>query len=102
MDDNLLFTYGLGDIPRARKDHPDTSHEAAKNIKLGKDMRFALDAISAHPGRTAGELDYLFRCTTGGKIRKRLNDLRLVGKARKGEKRKCSITGRTAYTWYAT
>ena len=85
----------------ARTSHPDTSHEAAKEVagKLGGTSRFAFLWLRRYPGNTASELEYK-ATISDGRIRKRLNDLRLKGRAYKGEKRKCRVTGRMAYTWY--
>ena len=88
----------------ARTEHPDTSKEAAKDVvdKLPGSMAKALFALRGRPGSTASELDQLRSWGGEGSIRKRLNDLKLKGEARKGDKRKCRVTGKMAYTWYST
>lgn len=89
----------IEDVPRSRSSHPDTSHEAEKTVDLPKWTRHAMGAVKTWPGSTAAELDRSYG-TRGGQVRKRLNDLRLAGLARKGKKRKCRVTGRSAYEWW--
>lgn len=86
----------------ARSSHPDTSHKAAAEIvdsgKLQHAMKTAEQWLRQMPHSTASELEEASGLTDG-KIRKRLNDLKKVGLAEKGEKRRCRVTGRMAYTW---
>jgi len=87
----------------ARAKDPVTSKQAAKDVaKMLPDMaQQALVAITAHPGRTARELDFISG-TTDGQIRKRLNDLRRMGKAYIGDKRRCTVSKKLAQTWWPT
>jgi hypothetical protein len=97
------------DIARrlARGEHPSTSKMAAKEMasrdRLGEMCGRALHALESFvrvTGRspTACELE-ANRLISDGRIRKRLNDLRLKNLAHKTGKRKCRETGRMAYTW---
>ena len=91
------------DLPKrlSRRDDPDTSKKAAAEITattLGEKKRQALRLIEQHPGKTSKELES-FSGHGDGEVRKRLNDLRIVDRAHKGPKRKCEVTGRSAYTW---
>ncbi len=86
----------------ARRLDPDTSKEAARIIAdttLGKKQQQALALLVEHPGSTSKELEQISG-RGDGEVRKRLNDLRLAGRAHKGQNRKCRITNRLAYTWY--
>ena len=89
----------------ARAADPLTSHQAAdhmaKSGRLGQMMARTLHLLREYPGRTAAELERI-ACVADGRYRKRLNDLRLAGRARKGDSRKCRVTGRKAATWTAT
>ena len=82
----------------SRREDPDTSHEGARRFDRAADMAYALGCVERAPGSTAKELENWFN-RTDGEIRKRLNDLRLAGEIHKGEKRRCGVTDRTAYTW---
>jgi hypothetical protein len=91
-------------IRLARRNDPDTSQQAAAEVvEEGVVARMAATAISClqrWPDSTASELE----AATGlldGKIRKRLNDLRRLGRAEKSGQRPCRVTGRMAYTWRA-
>ena len=89
-------------IGLSRSAHPDTSHEAARKVATDLPRRCAetLEALRAHPGLTAAELEEV----TGvreGVHRKRLNDLRGRGRAEKGTRRRCRVTGHSAYPWRA-
>jgi DNA-directed RNA polymerase specialized sigma24 family protein len=85
-----------------RTGDPDTSREAAQEVigpAFNRRMLEALQAVQNLPGRTSNELEDILG-VHAGTIRKRLNDLRLRGALVKGDKRKCAVTGRNAFTWY--
>ena len=88
----------------SRSEDPDTSDLAAQHIvgagKHAAAMMFAHEILSEHEGCTASELDRHAQ-SREGKVRKRLNDLKKIGMAYKGRKRRCSITQRMAYTWFS-
>ena len=83
----------------SRREDPDTSHEGARRFDRVSAMAYALQCVEWRPRSTSKELEAYFSPQGDGEIRKRLNDLRLAGEIHKGEKRRCEITGRTAYTW---
>lgn len=87
-----------------RRSDPETSKLAAVDLaSSGQRERMAeiaLGLVEANPGRTAAELEALSGLTDG-KVRKRLNDLWHKGRIEKGEARKCSVTGKSAQTWWA-
>lgn len=89
--------------PLARNTDPSTSHEAAAYMKRGKRLPEQRDCVARivemHPGHTASELSqfcYLDRY----QIQRRLSEL-TGSRVRKGDARRCSMTGRSAVTWYA-
>jgi len=84
----------------ARSTDPSTSHEAAAHIeaKLGELQYNALLAVKKHPGKTALELeqaDGVMRSTYG----RRMTELRRKGYIVEVDKRRCSVSGRSACTW---
>ena len=85
----------------ARKNDPSTSKQAAERLVAsgshGARCEAALSLVRALPGATASELD---PSGFGSRILKRLNDLRIAGAVRKGEDRKCRVSGRMAATWW--
>ena len=85
----------------SRRSDPATSKAAARAVagKLGQRMAETLATLQLFPGSTASELDAT-EFPNDGRHRKRLNDLRKRGLARKGEARTCRVTGRKAMTWH--
>ncbi len=82
---------------------PETSREAAEELvtsgKLaGMELR-ALNLVTLHPGRTGAELEKLAGLERG-QVSKRLSTLVTQGRIIRGEKRKCRITQRAAFTHY--
>lgn len=67
--------------------------------------RFALHQVQTYEGLTCRELEakpsaegyYIAK----GTIQKRLSYLVDAGVIRKGDKRKCEVTGRLAFTWWS-
>lgn len=91
-------------IDIVRASDPVTSHLSAQELtssgQRARMVAIAYDAVKNNPGLTAAELER--KCGyTDGAIRKRLNDLRSKSMARTGAARTCSITGRSAQTWWA-
>jgi len=82
---------------------PETSWQAAKEITnsgaVGKMQRLALHLIKSNPGRTAKELEQI-RSLDDGKVRKRLAEMERNNMIRRGEPRRCKVTGRRATTWW--
>ena len=67
--------------------------------------RFALTQIQTYEGLTCRELEAK-PSTEGytiskGTIQKRLSYLVAAGVIKKGDKRKCEVTGRRAFTWWS-
>lgn len=91
------------ETPIVRAADPMTSHESAESLtssgERARMMEVAENALRSSPGLTSKELERQHGYTDG-ELRKRLNDLRTAGRARVGETRKCSITGRSAQTWH--
>lgn len=103
MTDRGLFDQEPDALDRllARRKDPETSKQAARHVSktLGARMEAALALLKSMPGKTACEIEHA-ALVSDGRYRKRLNDLRLRGLARKGRTRKCTITGRNAATWW--
>jgi hypothetical protein len=92
----------LTDTPRARRRDPQTSHQAAEGIRrsgeLGKQQRAVLEAVRAHPGKTAVELAHLAGLDRYA-VSRRLPELQPVH-VRRGPPRDCTINRRPQSTWY--
>ena len=100
----------LADTPRARRDDPETSHQAAEGIRssgqLGWQQRLVLDAVKVYPGRTSAELGQLIAQDRSEDVvmwryraARRLPELQ-PSHVRRGPPRECERTGRPAGTWY--
>lgn len=98
-----------GDLfaPLSRPDQP-TSQAAEKELKKSgrhaEQVAFVSKMVGLYPGRTAREHDEGFihsRPTLRGEgtFHKRLKDCERRGLVKRGEPRRCSISGRTSYTW---
>lgn len=87
----------------ARRSDPLTSRIAARDITEGgaraQMTQKALHLVRMNPGSTANELEWTI-CVSDGRIRKRLNDLLKDGLVRRGEPKRCSVTGRLGVTWH--
>lgn len=89
--------------PIARNTDPLTSHEAAEAITMSG-ARAAQQAITAkaveqYPGLTSLELSRRSRIDRYT-LARRLSECEEHGQVRRGQARKCAISGRTAHTWY--
>lgn len=87
--------------PLARTEDPGTSRAAAAQVAptLNDRQRFALDAIRRHPGRTVSELEEIVGCRSRV-IGRRTAELEVKGLIRRGEDRRCRVTGYRADTWH--
>lgn len=85
-----------------RRTDPETSKEAAEVVipHLGELHRWAQACVQESPGLTQRELGAKYCPTDPRKIGRRLNECELLKLVKRGEPRKCSISGRTAETWY--
>jgi hypothetical protein len=86
----------------ARASDPETSHEAAESIAgdVGELQRWAAACVAEAPGLTQRELGVRFCPDDLRRIGRRLNECAGLGLVRRGEKRPCSISGRSAETWW--
>ena len=85
----------------ARRHDPVTSRLGAESIEadLPRLHRETLAAVRANPGLTQLELDTNYRHSTRV-FGRRLNEVAKRGLIRRGEKRKCRVSGRLAETWW--
>lgn len=79
----------------ARRTDPQTSRDAAAELKINALQADALDAVRRHPGSTARELAAI----EGWDVWKRISELADAGMIRETGVRKCTISGRKARTW---
>lgn len=100
----------LADLPRSRATDPDTSHEAADQIRrtgeLGRQQLAVLDAVRRWPGRTSAELGKLIADDLGQDatrwrytVARRLPELAPIH-VRRMKPRACEATGNPATTWW--
>jgi hypothetical protein len=89
--------------PAARNTDPNASHEAAEHItKTGlraQQQRMASKAVEQHPGLTSLELSqksHICRYM----LARRLPEAETGHTVRRGPERKCTVSGRSACTWY--
>lgn len=88
----------------ARTDDPGTSKEAAAKIVASgaraHDLQLAWECLREYGPCSSKELEW--RSGYGdGKIRKRLSELKHLGRAKTVGKRKCSVTGFNVQIWEA-
>ena len=81
----------------ARKSDPDTSHQAAVEIRreLRRLQLKTLNLIRHHPNHTARELTSICDWDAW----KRIRELEHAGSIKCTGRRPCSVTGKTARTW---
>jgi len=86
--------------PASRNSDPITSYMADMTISQDgtrlKGVQIAEKVLEAHQGFTSRELS-IITGIDNDLLHKRLPDSL---KSMKGDKRKCSVTGKMAYTWY--
>lgn len=89
--------------PASRASDPNSSHEAADHITTtgirAAQQKLATTAVEGYPGLTSLELGRrtgICRFT----LARRLPECRTAGTVRQGQERRCSISGRTAVTWW--
>lgn len=93
---------GLNAIAASRRTDPEPSHAAEREINHGLRSQQALAILALvreYVGATSTEMsggDY----RTAIIARKRLPDLEKLGKVRRGEPRKCNVSGRLLTTWW--
>ena len=103
MQQHLNFENRTG-VALARTTDPQTSKQAAAGIveKLGDLEQWAANCVAAAPGKTQRELGAIYCPSDLRRIGRRLSGLVDRGRLRRGDARKCSITGRNANTWWVT
>ena len=98
-----LFSQVATEPRLARLGDPENSKAAADHVARsgigGRMCRLALHLIKANPGRTAKELEQI-KSLEDGQVRKRLTTLERQRLIRRGDSRRCSISGRSAATWW--
>lgn len=92
----------LYDQPLARAGDPITSHLAAEKIRphLAALHEWTVRCVTETPGATQGELGRKYCENDPRKIGRRLVEVERMGLLRRGDIRKCSISGRPAVTWW--
>lgn len=92
------------ETPAARATDPITSHIAADlhtaSGKRGTNVAHVIDLVTRMPGLTSAELA-LHSPLTRHEVARRLPEAESAGAVRKGEKRRCSVNGSLAMTWWA-
>jgi hypothetical protein len=63
---------------------------------------WVLGIVRDHPGLTANELAQFVGVGDVRKINRRLPELLEMGKVRRGEPRKCSVSGKQCHVWFVT
>lgn len=94
-------------VPRhSRRSDPRSSHEAGERMRasgaLGDQKAQAAAAVRAWPGRTSQELAEAAGLDRYMLARRLPECEDRAGGVRRGEMRRCSITGRLAMTWWPT
>ena len=91
------------ETPAARRTDPETSHEAAEvhtvSGKRAEQQAITVAAVRAFPGRTMQELAALTdndRYMFG----RRISECETAGLVKRGTKRVCKVTRRTAEAWW--
>jgi len=94
------------EFPMARASDPQTSHEAADRALASGAVygqrAAVLGAVKRRPGATAGELARDLGHATNHVTCRRLPELRARGLVRRGDPRKCRVTGFRCATWEAS
>jgi hypothetical protein len=85
----------------ARNSDPFTSREAAEFMadKRAAQQAITAKAVEQYPGLTSLELSRRARVDRYT-LARRLSECEEVGMVRRGQARRCSVSGRTALTWY--
>jgi len=87
---------------RARSTDPITSALAAEQIDdvVAELQAWAAACVRQTPGRTQRELGVLYCPTDPRRIGRRLAEIEKLGLVRRGDVRPCTISGRSAETWF--
>lgn len=91
-------------VARARRDNPQTSHEAAAQVersgKATSHRNILANFVKEHPGLTNGELSRELPEIGLYAISKRMGEIARMGLIRRGESRVCSVNGTSMTTWW--
>lgn len=91
--------------PIARRTDPESSHLAAEHVTRSgaraHQQAQAIAAVRAYPGMTSFELA-MRTDLDRYMLARRLPEVVCAGLVRKGDSKRCSVTGRLALTWWAT
>ena len=91
--------------PCARATDPVTSHMAAEHMTKsgarGMQQYHVLRAVEQYRGHTAHELAEMALLDYYA-IMRRVGELEVAGRIKRGEKRKCTVSGRMVLTWWPT
>ena len=89
--------------PASRRTDPPSSKAAEQRVthsgQRRKQADIVLDAVKAHPGRTAWMLTQFCELDRY-QIQRRLSDLERIGKVSKGRSRVCTVQGTQAVSWW--
>ena len=89
--------------PASRRTDPESSHAAALHItrtgKRGAQQDQAAAAVRHYPAHTSFELALLTELDRY-MLARRASECEAAGRIRRGELRRCSVSGRTALTWW--
>src|SRR5690348_8790511 len=93
------------ETPAARRSDPESSHLAAEEItrsgKRGQQQAQTIAAVRAFPGSTTFEL--AMRTDIDRYVlARRASECETGGAIRRGEIKRCSVSGRMALTWFPT
>jgi hypothetical protein len=86
----------------ARAGDPETSKQAAAEIAplVNELQQWAAECVKKSPGKTQRELAAIYCPDEPRRIGRRLSECAKLGLVRRGEKRKCSRSGKNAETWW--
>jgi len=93
----------LFELPLARKTDPGTSWAAAKSLEpaeLAGLRRRAVALVTKYPGRIARELSELAGDGDPRTLNRRLGEVERMGLVRRGQARRCAVTGKLCATWW--
>ena len=87
----------------ARNTDPSTSHAAAEHVtvsgKRAAQQAITAKAVEQYPGLTSLELSRRARVDRY-MLARRLPEVEETGQVRRGQERRCSVSGRLALTWW--
>ena len=89
--------------PAARNTDPHSSHDAAEHVTLSgaraRQQALAVTAVEQYPGHTSLELAQRAHMDRY-MLARRLPEVERIEAVRRGQERRCSVSGRLACTWW--